>query len=99
MELVFIRENTSKELLFRIDNLGYLLSSDTFAEKADQGQEDGQAVSHPICVPTRGLGCENDLDTLGYSQLSHPLGNITKDTQAWGFDFVRDSLPIRSKGL
>lgn len=35
MELVFIRENTSKELLFRIDSLGYLLSHDIFAEKAD----------------------------------------------------------------
>lgn len=34
MELVFIRENTSKELLFRIDSLGYFLSSDIFAEKA-----------------------------------------------------------------
>ena len=47
MELVFIRENTSKELLFRIDNVGYLLPNDTFAEKADQAQEDGQSSEPP----------------------------------------------------
>lgn len=41
MELAFIQENTSKKLLFRTDNLGYLLSSDAFAEKPNQGQEDG----------------------------------------------------------
>lgn len=100
MELVFIRENTSKELLFRIDNMGYLLPNDTFVEKADQGLEDGQsieAVSHPICIFTCGLSFEHDLDTLGHSQLSYQWGNVIKDTQAWGFDFVRDSLPTGSK--
>lgn len=97
MELVFIRENTSKKLLFRIDSLGYHLSSDIFAGKDDQGQEDGQTsegMSHPIFTPTRGLSSEHDLNTPSHSQLSHQLDNAIKDTQAQGFDFVRDSLPM-----